>query len=66
LFRVTKKIAEFIGADTLGYLSLEGMLEATGTANIYCMACYTGDYPVKPSPDTRKLALEKHHPTIKL
>ncbi|MEW6536301.1 MAG: amidophosphoribosyltransferase [Candidatus Auribacterota bacterium] len=62
----TKKIAEFIGADTLGYLSLEGMLEATGTANIYCMACYTGDYPVKPSPDTRKLALEKHHPTIKL
>jgi len=62
----TKEIAEFIGADTLGYLSVEGMLEATDTENIYCMACYTGDYPVKPSPHAKKLALEKHHPTIKL
>lgn len=40
-------IRRFIEADSLAYLSLEGMLEACdgGEGNRYCVACYTGNYP---------------------
>ncbi len=39
-------VCEYIGADSLGYLSLEGMLEAIGlAANSTCTACWTGKYP---------------------
>jgi amidophosphoribosyltransferase len=42
-----EEICEFIGADSLGYLSLEGMLSAVGPAKrSYCTSCYTGRYPV--------------------
>ena len=41
------EICASIGADTLGYLSLEGMYEAIGLPeNQLCSACFTGDYPV--------------------
>jgi amidophosphoribosyltransferase len=41
------EICEFIGADSLGYLSLEGLLSSVGPArNSYCTSCYTGQYPV--------------------
>ncbi|HJZ67235.1 MAG TPA: amidophosphoribosyltransferase [Blastocatellia bacterium] len=41
-------IARHIGADSLGYLSLEGLLRACGDpfGNRHCMACYTNDYPI--------------------
>lgn len=40
-------IREFIGATTLGYLSLEGMLQAFGRGeNEMCAACFSGRYPV--------------------
>lgn len=40
------KIAEHIGADSLGYLSLEGMLSAIDIASeSSCTACWTGKYP---------------------
>ncbi len=39
-------IAEYIGADSLGYLSLNGMLDAIGLENnSTCSACWTGKYP---------------------
>ncbi len=39
-------ICEYIGADSLGYLSLEGMLEATGLdPATACTSCWTGKYP---------------------
>jgi amidophosphoribosyltransferase len=39
---------EFIGADTLRYLSVEGMVRATGkTADQFCLGCFTGDYPTR-------------------
>ena len=39
-------VCQYIGADSLGYLSLEGMLEAIGLeANSTCSACWTGKYP---------------------
>lgn len=41
-------IAKHIGADSLGYLSLEGLLRACGDplGNRHCTACYTNDYPI--------------------
>src|SRR5262245_42605724 len=42
-----EEIRRYIGADSLGYLSLDGMLSAVGSArNSYCTSCYTGRYPV--------------------
>ena len=41
------EICRYIGADSLGYLSLDGMLSAVGSARkSYCTSCYTGQYPV--------------------
>ena len=41
------QIAGYLGADTVGYLSLEGMVKATGRdINRYCLACFNNDYPV--------------------
>ncbi|MBP9827116.1 amidophosphoribosyltransferase [Candidatus Saccharibacteria bacterium] len=43
----TKAIAQEIGADSLGYLSLEGMVKAIDrTAQSLCLACFNGEYPV--------------------
>jgi amidophosphoribosyltransferase len=40
------EICEYIGADSLGYLSLEGMLESIGIDPASsCSACWTGKYP---------------------
>ena len=41
------EIREFIGADSLAYLSLEGLKKACGDGEktTYCTACYTGNYP---------------------
>jgi amidophosphoribosyltransferase len=42
-------IAEWLGVDSLGYLSVEGLLAAVSKpASHYCTACWTGKYPVKP------------------
>jgi len=42
------EIRDFIGADSLGYLSLEGMLEATGiNPNSACVACWNEQYPTR-------------------
>jgi amidophosphoribosyltransferase len=44
-----------IGADSLGYLSLDGMVQATDQPRSQlCMACFTGSYPV-PLPDPAHL-----------
>lgn len=47
-----EEINRYITSDTLGYLSVEGLLEATcnpesGGSCQYCTACFTGKYPVK-------------------
>jgi amidophosphoribosyltransferase len=42
-----EEIRKYIGADSLGYLSLDGLLSAVGSARpSYCTSCYTGKYPV--------------------
>jgi amidophosphoribosyltransferase len=54
------KIAEFVGLDSLYYLSLEGMVEATGmNMHEVCLACYTGEYSLEPQGETSKYCFEK-------
>jgi amidophosphoribosyltransferase len=38
-------IAEKLGVDSLGYLSMDGMVDAVAEAGPYCTACFSGDYP---------------------
>ena len=40
-----EEIREFLGVDSLGYLSLEGMLRAAGSTSGFCHACFSGHYP---------------------
>src|SRR5215213_977973 len=43
-----EEIAASVGADTLGYISLEGMVEATRQpGDSLCRACFTGEYPIE-------------------
>lgn len=39
-------IGKFMGADSLGYLSLTGMIQSIGKASPFCTACWDGHYPV--------------------
>jgi amidophosphoribosyltransferase len=53
-----EEIRKFIEADSLGYLSVEGMLEAFGRPQqATCTACFTGIYPVEIEEEER----EKEH-----
>ena len=48
-------IRKYLNADSLHYLSKEGMVKATGLpANNFCMACYDGNYPVPFDPGVDK------------
>jgi amidophosphoribosyltransferase len=41
------EIREYLRADSIGYLSHDGLMAAVGTGNKgYCSSCYTGNYPV--------------------
>ena len=56
-----EEIREFIGADSLGYISIEGLVKSIGLPkNRFCMACFTGDYPIPVQLEMDKLALETH------
>jgi len=55
-----EEIQRYIGADSLCYLSMEGMLEATGLpAESFCLACFNGRYPLEPEEDFSKQCLEQ-------
>ena len=43
-----EEIRKFIGADTLGYISLDGMKSVLRNNN-FCFACFTGEYPIDPA-----------------
>jgi amidophosphoribosyltransferase len=45
-----EEIRQFLGVDSLGYLSLTGMLHAAGKDTGFCHACFSGKYPT-PTPD---------------
>ena len=53
------EIGQYIGADSLGYLSQEGMLAATGgPATDFCAACFDGEYPIPIPEHAGKFMLE--------
>jgi len=57
--KTVEKIREFLGVDSLGYLSLDGMVGAVSNGKSgFCTACFTGDYPLKPEDGMTKLKLE--------
>jgi amidophosphoribosyltransferase len=58
--RSVDEIAAHLGADSLAYLSLEGVYEAVGgERDHHCDACFSGDYPLKGTEEARgKFALE--------
>jgi len=48
-------IREYLGLDSLTYLSVEGMVEATGLSrDNFCLACYNGEYPIEPDKNFTK------------
>ena len=58
-----EEIRQLTGADSLGYLSLEGLIRAIGLPKSnFCMACFTGDYPVPVQLEMDKLVLEVSEP----
>jgi amidophosphoribosyltransferase len=53
-------ICKYLGVDSLGYLDVEGMVRATGRkANEFCLACFTGNYPLPVDPALDKFIMEK-------
>ena len=58
--RTVEEIADELGADSLHYLSLDGVYEAVGVSrDTHCDACFTGEYPLDGTEDARgKYALE--------
>jgi len=59
--RTVQEIADELNADSLAYLSMEGVYEAVGTgADVHCDACFTGRYPIgDPEGANGKFALEE-------
>lgn len=58
--RTVDEIRDFLGVDSLKYLSLEGMLACVNMpASQYCTACFSGDYPVDITEPVDKFALER-------
>src|SRR2546421_485614 len=57
-----EEIRQYLNADSLHYLSQEGMVVATGLpADSFCMACYDGNYPVAYDPAVDKHTIERRN-----
>jgi len=57
-----EEIRKYLNADSLYYLSQEGMVRATGLEKkSFCMACYDGNYPVPFDPGTHKHIIERRN-----
>ena len=59
----TEEIRQFLGVDSLGYLSLDGMLQAAGSETGFCHACFSGKYPTA-TPDNDQMRLRHATPLI--
>jgi amidophosphoribosyltransferase len=59
------EIRKYLNADSLAYLSQEGMVKATGLPKeSFCMACYDGDYPVPYDPAVDKHVMERRRARV--
>jgi amidophosphoribosyltransferase len=57
--KTVPEVRDFIGADSLGHLSIDGLIKAVALPkDIFCLACFTGDYPIPVQLEMDKLALE--------
>ncbi len=55
-----EQIRAYVGADSLGYLSLGGMVAATGgRTETFCRACFDGEYPIEIPEGAGKFLLEQ-------
>jgi len=53
------EIRDSIGADSLGYLSMDGLIKSVALPkDIFCLACFTGEYPIPIQMEMDKLSLE--------
>ncbi len=60
--KTVPEIREYLGVDSLGYLSLDGLIRAVDLPrDIFCLACFTGEYPIPVQIEMDKLALEALH-----
>ena len=57
--RTVDEIRQIVDADSLTYLSLEGMMRAVGRTEGYCHACFTGQYPIEVNTETVKTGFER-------
>ena len=54
-----EEITNFIGADSLSYLSISGLMTAVENNNdSYCRGCFTGEYPIPVQLEMDKFSLE--------
>ncbi|MFP4636646.1 MAG: amidophosphoribosyltransferase, partial [Nitriliruptoraceae bacterium] len=52
-----EEIREFVGADSLHYVTLDGLIEATPSPREQlCTACFSGDYPIPVPAEEQRLA----------
>jgi amidophosphoribosyltransferase len=59
--RTLEQIRQFLEVDTVGYLSLEGMLAcASLPGDHYCAACWSGKYPIPVNTRMNKFAMERY------
>lgn len=54
-----EEVRDYLGVDSLGYLSLDGMVRAGGSRNSFCHACFSGSYPITPRDELVQLRHEK-------
>jgi amidophosphoribosyltransferase len=57
--RLIDEICEYVGADSLSYLSIDGMMRALNRTEGFCQACFTGQYPVPVDLSNVKTGFEK-------
>ena len=58
--KTVEEIRKLIGADSLTFISTEGMVEEIGNGtNGFCLGCFTGDYPTEIYPDTLQYYYQK-------
>jgi hypothetical protein len=61
--RSVEEIRRFIDVDSLGYLSLPGLLKSVPNGSVnYCHSCFSGAYPTEIPPDLKKSCLESATP----
>ena len=60
-----EEIRKYLNADSLHYLTQDGMVKATGLPrDSFCMACYDGNYPVPYDPRLEKNVMERRRARV--